>query len=211
MTAPQGCWHWECLDPVQRDAATVLTSALCSRGAFLAGGSALALRFGHRRSRDLDWFTTQAFNSLILAEELLVNVPLTNVRTEPNTLHAELNGVPFSVIRFGYRVDPPDDTGIAPIAAVRTSSCMKLLAIVNRGYKRDFIDLACLLRHGSHLPMLMTWAQTDLPALSRETMLRALTWFEEADSQPMPACVPGWDWEQVKNEIKTAVRNAALK
>ena len=206
MTEPAGSWHLECLEPTQRAAASKLAARLRTRGAFLGGGSALALRFGHRRSRDLDWFTSDSFDSMTLAEELATALVLSNIRTEPNTLHAEVDGVPFSVIRFRYRVDPPDDAGIAPVAAVRTSACMKLLAIANRGYKRDFIDLACLLRHGSDLPTLMAWAQADLPALSRETMLRALTWFDDADVQPMPECVQGWDWDTVKKEIRTAVQ-----
>lgn len=209
MTTPVGPWHLECLDPSQRAAASALAARLGSRGAFLGGGSALALRFGHRRSRDLDWFTTDSFDSLTLAQELLATLPLSGIRTEPNTLHAELDGVPLSVIRFAYRVEPPEDAGIAPVAALRTSACMKLLAITNRGYKRDFIDLACLLRHGSDLPTLMAWAQADLPGLSRETMLRALTWFDDADLQPMPDCAPGWTWEAVAGEIRAAVRSLA--
>ena len=37
---------------------------------YLAGGTALALQLGHRRSIDLDFFSTQAIKSDNLAEEL---------------------------------------------------------------------------------------------------------------------------------------------
>jgi hypothetical protein len=43
-----------------------------NRKFFLAGGTALALRLGHRTSRDLDWFSTEAFDNVQLATTSLV-------------------------------------------------------------------------------------------------------------------------------------------
>jgi len=49
--------HWETAGPLMRDVMrTVGVSDLCPRF-YLAGGTALALQLGHRRSVDLDFFS----------------------------------------------------------------------------------------------------------------------------------------------------------
>ena len=44
----------------------------------LAGGTALALILGHRESIDLDFFTTEAFDSIKIAKELLPDLILSS-------------------------------------------------------------------------------------------------------------------------------------
>ena len=49
-----------------------LQSGLVRRGGFfLAGGTGLGLRLGHRLSRDIDWFTPRQFDAAELAAQLL--------------------------------------------------------------------------------------------------------------------------------------------
>jgi len=40
------------------------------RGFYLAGGTALAVQIGHRRSVDLDWFSGSAIDPMALVTEL---------------------------------------------------------------------------------------------------------------------------------------------
>lgn len=54
-------------DDAQNALAVLGKSGLLSQ-AYLAGGSALALQYGHRRSEDFDFFSTE---SMRLAKELL--------------------------------------------------------------------------------------------------------------------------------------------
>jgi len=56
-TEPNDFWHREVLTPAQHAVLERCRAIFVGQDAFLAGGMALALRFGHRRSRDLDWFT----------------------------------------------------------------------------------------------------------------------------------------------------------
>ncbi len=86
MTEGSSAWHLECLDSAQILVASELAPRLTTFGGFLGGGAALALRYGHRRSRDLDWFTTEPFDSLELAQDWSRDLRLGDVRTEPNTL-----------------------------------------------------------------------------------------------------------------------------
>ena len=50
-------WHSECLEAEQRTVLGQLGAPLARREFYLAGGTAVALRLGHRQSVDLDWFT----------------------------------------------------------------------------------------------------------------------------------------------------------
>ena len=51
--------HPEILTAAQLAVLDGLKPVLAGRDFYLAGGTALALRHGHRRSVDLDWFTTR--------------------------------------------------------------------------------------------------------------------------------------------------------
>ena len=55
--------------PMQRVFATV-APVLGAEGFYLAGGTAVALYYGHRRSVDLDWFREASFEPMALHTRL---------------------------------------------------------------------------------------------------------------------------------------------
>jgi len=56
---------------------------------YLAGGTAVALHLGHRRSIDLDWFSPVEFGPEPLVHALRGHVPDVEVRSQADgTLHA---------------------------------------------------------------------------------------------------------------------------
>jgi len=55
--------------PMQRVFATV-APVLGAEGFYLAGGTAVALYYGHRRSVDLDWFCEASFEPMALHTRL---------------------------------------------------------------------------------------------------------------------------------------------
>ena len=56
-TPPRMTWHPEVLARRQERVLSEIGPLLTRRGFYLAGGTAVALHLGHRRSVDLDWFT----------------------------------------------------------------------------------------------------------------------------------------------------------
>lgn len=88
----------------------------------------------------------------------------------------------------------------------RTAGVMKCLAVVNRGYKRDFLDLAEMLRHGTGLTEILAWATTDIPGLTRESVLRALAWRVDADAQEDPDGITPEVWTVAKRNLDLAIR-----
>jgi len=56
--------HREILSPEQRRILPSLVQAVGPTGFYLAGGTALALRIGHRPSIDFDWFAPSSASPL---------------------------------------------------------------------------------------------------------------------------------------------------
>ena len=88
--------------------------------------------------------------------------------------------------------------GVA-VADPRDIACMKLSAIASRGMKRDFVDLyACARKFGlGDLFQFFEqkYAQTNY---NRLYVLKSLTFFDDAQKDPMPQMLIPTDWGQVK-------------
>jgi hypothetical protein len=70
-------------------------------GAYLAGGTGLALQFGHRRSLDLDFFLPMAFGEDLL-QQLQSMSGVVVVRRAPQTLHLTMQGTKVSFLGYTY-------------------------------------------------------------------------------------------------------------
>jgi hypothetical protein len=70
-------------------------------GFALAGGTSLALRFGHRLSIDLDFFTEAAFEPQDLANRLAVG-PESITGSASGTLQMQLRKVKVEFLRHSY-------------------------------------------------------------------------------------------------------------
>ena len=69
--------HLETVSGEQLEAIRLLAPPLTKRQMYLAGGTSVALQLGHRRSVDLDWFSSQPIaDPMALARDLRsANVP----------------------------------------------------------------------------------------------------------------------------------------
>jgi hypothetical protein len=81
---------------------------------------------------------------------------------------------------------------------------MKLSAITNRGTKKDFVDLAFLLKHFALQDMLDFYAQKFSDG-SAFTVLKSLVFFDDAEDDPMPNMLKPFDWTEAKRRITDAV------
>jgi hypothetical protein len=62
--------YWSTVTPQQRRLVEVASPYIAKRGGYLAGGTAVALRLGHRRSVDLDYFTRKSIDVDSLAADV---------------------------------------------------------------------------------------------------------------------------------------------
>lgn len=170
----------------------------------LGGGTSLALRFGHRLSVDLDYFTTSEFQPQELFETLGLEAA-TILSVSKNTLSLDAGGVKMDLLRHAYaEIAPVDRIGGHRLVALPDLTAMKLNAIANRGSKKDFYDVVELLQHYSLTAMLGFFSK-KYPNTDPFAVVRSLAWFEEADQEPDPIPMLGQTWESVKRIITGVV------
>lgn len=202
-------FHPRVLSPAQHAAARRLGPVMRERGFYLAGGTALALQLGHRRSVDLDWFTPEPMpDPLLLARALQEQVDLRVESTERGTLHGTTASVRASFLEYRYPLLAPLAEwapASVSIASLDDIAAMKLAAVAQRGSKKDFVDVYALGRRLTLARML------DLYARKYEIedyghVLFALTYFDDADRERMPVLLREWSWPAIKQRIRGLVR-----
>jgi predicted nucleotidyltransferase component of viral defense system len=172
----------------------------------LAGGTALALRFGHRTSIDLDLFTCEAFDAPAVAEWLKTRYDMKEAETAENTVRGIISGIKTDLIAHRYPLINP----FKEEAGIRTFSCediaaMKLNAITNRGCKKDFWDYAELLKIYSRDEMLSFFARKYTND-SLWNVEKSLAYFDDAESDPDPRDLRGRSWEEMKQAVLASIR-----
>jgi predicted nucleotidyltransferase component of viral defense system len=185
-----------------------LGSAQIMPGAYLAGGTALALHLGHRISVDLDFFTSKIFNEAILARKLERLADFKKEQMAWRTVLGKFMGVKFSCFYYQYRLleQPKLFEGIA-VASKKDIAAMKLLAISDRGTRRDFVDLYFLCKEFSLRQVFNFYDQKfrDLED-KRYHLLRGLSYFADAEDQLELRMLEPVDWTKVKRFFTDQVR-----
>lgn len=116
---------------------------------YLAGGTAIALYLGHRISVDIDLFTEKEFYSGPIISSLKERYVVEVVSTaEKDTFITNINKVRLSLFRYPYPLLEP--TNYNPdlnihIASPADIAVMKVVAIVQRGTAKDFVDLRAII------------------------------------------------------------------
>jgi hypothetical protein len=198
--------HFNAVPPGVSRLLKQLASRPCLSGFHLAGGTSLALRFGHRLSVDLDYFSTATFDP----EQLYLDLALSEskvVARSTGTLTLDASGTKLDFLRHAYPLvaEPEDLEGIR-LLSVSDVGAMKLNAIANRGSKKDFFDLCELMKHHS-LQGLLECFERKYPSSDRFIVLRSLAWFEDADLEPDPVSLVGVTWPAAKELVISALRS----
>ena len=177
----------------------------------LYGGTALALRLGHRNSVDFDFFGNRPLNIPALESGLAFLRGAKVIQREPNTLSAIVDrGGPVKVSFFGVpnlpRLMPPDivaDNGLQ-IASLMDLAGTKASVVQVRAEAKDYMDIDALLSLGKvDLPLALAAAQSLYgPAFNPEITLKALSYFDDGNLRDLP--------DQLKDRLAAAVRDVDL-
>ena len=160
----------------------------------LYGGTALALRLGHRTSVDFDFFSADPFDT----EKLLATLPFAKnceiLQSSANTLTfvVDRNGPVklsfFGGLTFG-QVSAPD---IAPgngikIASINDIFATKLRVVPERSEAKDYTDIAEILKSGVSLETGLGCARAVYGASFNVMLpLKALIYFGDGDLPTLP-------------------------
>jgi hypothetical protein len=173
----------------------------------LCGGTAVALRLGHRKSLDFDWFRTDPISDpLRLAKEIKnAGIKFEVSQIDRGTLHGSLAGVKLSLLEYNYpflkrpTIWPEYH---CPIASLDDLACMKLSAIAQRGSKKDFMDLYALVLKYKKIDKILKLYQRKYRLKDIGHVLYGLAYFDDADKERMPEMLWKVDWETVKQAIR---------
>jgi len=91
--------------------------------------------------------------------------------------------------------------------ALEDIAAMKLNAVANRGAKKDFYDIHALLSRFS-LPELLGFFEDKYQKMNSFTVTKSLAYFDDADLEPDPMSLMNLSWEQIKADLKLALRDA---
>jgi len=112
-------------------------------------------------------------------------------------------------LHYPYRLlRPIQRTKYGSLADPLDIALMKLIAISQRGSKRDFIDLACFLRQFPHISLgeLLELVRRKYSNINRAHVLRTLAYFVDAESEPRPRMRWPLQWDAVKRQLEEAVK-----
>lgn len=185
-----------------------LASVVSPERFYLAGDTGAALQLGHRQSVDLDFFSPHQFSPGKLAGRLSSLGDVQVVSATPGTLHIQVSGVRISFFQYTYPlIAPVASYGGLDLASLRDVSLMKIVAVSNRGSRKDFVDLYAICTRVWPL----TEAVESLPRkfgkrYSLAHILRSLAYFEDAEREPeLQLLDPAISWPEVKKFFREEV------
>lgn len=172
----------------------------------LYGGTALALRLGHRESIDFDFFSKSPFAPDMLKEKIPYLEAGEAIQSKNNTLTCILDlkgsvrvsffgGLPISSVHAPDRADGP---GIM-VASLLDIAATKVKTVQSRSNSKDYIDIDALLRAGINLEdafgaAVSVYGPTFQPLLT----LKALSFYGDGDL------------DQVRDDVRERLRRAII-
>lgn len=174
----------------------------------LVGGTSLALQIGHRMSIDLDFFRHSNSNIEDIIEDIRELGASINITNQSNRiLNLVIDDVKVDFVSYGYPfIENPIIEENLILASTKDIAAMKLSAISKRGSKKDFIDLYYLLDQYSLAEMLKFYT-VKYQDNSEFLVIKSLTYFMDAESDPMPKMMNNIKWDTIKSRIKTEVES----
>ena len=179
--------------PPQQQAMLPLLRPVLDLGFVLYGGTAVALRLGHRQSIDFDFFIEQPLDVEAIFEAVPFLRDATVIQQEPTalTVLASATGFPGKAVKFSFfgpirtgRVGTPQLTsdGILCVASMDDLFATKLKVILQRVEVKDYRDIAAMIAYGLDLETGLGGARALFgPSLQPSETLKAMTYFEGGD------------------------------
>ena len=174
---------------------------------YLVGGTALALKLGHRNSIDIDLFTQIEFEPHELAETLSTHFDVIINLIKKNALLAVIDNVKCDFIRHNYPlINKPIFEEDISFLSLEDIAAMKVHAITNSGKRlKDFADLYYLLEIFS-LSEIIDFYKEKYPHFNTMIALRAINYFDDLDlSIEPPIFTSPLKTSNIKDRLTTAI------
>lgn len=160
-------------------------------GFVLYGGTAVALRLGHRRSVDFDFFTERSLDKESIRRQLPFFDGSTVLQDRPNTLTVLAPGNTASHVKVSFfgeidfgRIGEPEGTadGVLQVASLDDLMALKLKVLFQRAESKDYQDIAAMIAAGVSLERGLAGASLFFGAsFAPAEALKALVHFKGGD------------------------------
>ena len=197
--------HYETIEPATLELLIGLMNEPLLADTRLVGGTALALQLGHRSSIDLDLFGSFSCDEIEMRKVLASLGELHVINTSTNVKLFTINGVKVDIVNYD---SPWIDNMVMEdglrLASIQEIAAMKVRAIVGRGTRKDFVDLYYLLQYFTMKEILDLFYK-KYPDVNDFVAIRSLTYFEDAEQNPMPLMHTSDTWDAMKAFISKSV------
>lgn len=172
----------------------------------LVGVTSLAIQFGHRTSIDLDLFSSTELDVSNIPK-IIAHLDKVEIANQTKSiLNLFIDDIKVDFVSYNYSlIKEPISIANLKLASIEDISAMKLAAIVGRGSRKDFIDLFFILKRFS-LPEILGYYSQKYPDGSEFLIFKSLTYFDDAELEPMPRMLNSTNWTVIKNEIIKQVK-----
>lgn len=175
----------------------------------LVGGTALALQYGHRISVDLDLFSNEnlEYDRII---KVLQDEFGNKFQYEGNFsrfgIFCFIDNIKVDIVHYPHKTISSLDIrdGIRMYSSIDISA-MKIQAILGRGKKKDFWDIAELLNHYSIQDIIENNNKKYPNQMLLISIPQALTYFTDANESEDPISLKGQTWDSIQKIIKQRV------
>ncbi|MBQ8423984.1 MAG: nucleotidyl transferase AbiEii/AbiGii toxin family protein [Coprobacter sp.] len=210
MSPTSGLLHYNTITPVLKQTLLKLSGEELFAPFRLVGGTNLSLRFGHRKSIDIDLFSDAEYGSIdysIIEEYLQRHFPyyLCNDRSGIVGFGRSyyIGSSAEDIIKLDLMYTDPfllpaeviDGISMASIADI---IAMKMNVISRGGRKKDFWDIHMLLDYYPISEMIQLHAQRYEWEHHEAELIKNLSNFEIANDEPDPICLQQKDWDEIK-------------
>lgn len=195
--------HVHIFDEKQKSVLELLDQLELVQDFYLAGGTALALQYGHRQSVDFDFFKENPFavDRVVSKVSQLADIEIR--QKQENTLLILIEDISCSFFRYPYPLlcETLDFRKNIKLAAIPDIAAMKVSAISTRGTKRDFVDLFFVCKKDYSLKEVLKFYQEKFKVLNHDLyhVYKSLMYFEDAEVDVLPTMYEKINWNEIKS------------
>jgi hypothetical protein len=198
--------YYQAIDPPTLELLKNLLLLDISKELRLAGGTALALQIGHRRSIDIDLFGKLTEDDISIVEALGKTGAVSILFKTANIKVYSINGIKVDLVNYPYPwLKNANKLDGLRLAHIHDIAAMKLAAVTGRGTRKDFTDIYFLLQLFSLKEMLHHYNMKFHDG-SEFMVLKSLTYFKDAETDEDLLMIKPVSWVAIKGFIQEKVK-----